>query len=140
MFSRNKNDNCTAKTSLSDNVSIFSHAMDVRRYVHDETCRADRGVVGANDVSTITPYPKPDEGQVQAARGAMITLENDLRGATRPLTACPLYGFQPQAGVTSSKELYKPVQHPVIRTDAMSDLRACGIVDYNPVVPRKAGR
>jgi hypothetical protein len=140
MFNRLKSDGCSTQTALSDNVSIFSHAMDVHRFVHGESCRGEQGVVGANDVSTITAYPRPDGGEVQTARGAMVTLENDLRGATRPLTSCPLYGYQPQAGVISSTELYKPVTHPVIRTDRMSDLPSCRLIDYQQRVPRNAGR
>lgn len=129
MFNRTKYDGCAARTAFEENVSLFSHTMDVSRFVHSAPCRHEAGLAAGNRVSTIGPQPTPST--TQEAWGDMVALENDLRGQTRPVTRCPEYDYRPQQGVITAREIYKPVVHPDIRTDALKDLPSCQMIDFS---------
>jgi hypothetical protein len=62
-----------------------------------------------------------------------VAVENDLRGQTRSVTRCPAYDYIPEKGKSTSRELYKPVVHPVIITDSMNHLEGCQMLGYHPV-------
>eukprot|EP00873_Tetraselmis_striata_P043811 jgi/Tetstr1/464075/TSEL_008880.t1 len=127
MFNRLRYDTCATKTELRDNVSIFSHTVDINRFTHSDPCQHDRGVVAGNTTSTVGAQPVPDA--VHTAWGEMIAVENDLRGQTRPVSRCPGYDYIPKKGVISSKTMYRNPQ-PDIRTDNKSDLASCQMIDY----------
>ena len=127
MFNRLRYDTCATKTELRDNVSIFSHAVDVNRFVHSDPCYHDKGVIAGNTTSTIGDQPAA--GTVHKAWGEMVALENDLRGQTRPTSRCPERDYLPKKGVISNNPLHGPKQ-PDIRTDRKRDLQACQMIDY----------
>jgi hypothetical protein len=138
MFNRVKYDTCATRTDFADQVSIFDHTMDVSRFVHCSPCRHEKGLIGGNAVSSIAGQPNAQN--VDLVRGSMVALENDLRGQTRPVTRCPAYDYAPRGGLVTSKELYKPVVHPVIDARRMQDMSSCQMIGYQPVpAPPKAG-
>ena len=137
MFNRVKYDTCSTRTEFADNVSVFDHTMDLGRFVHTAPCRNEKGLLGGNVASTIAAHP--NKQNVDEVRGDMVALENDLRGQNRPVTRCPAYDYAPRDGIVSSKELWKPVVHPVIDTNRMHDLDSCQMIGYKPVpAPPKA--
>lgn len=134
-------DRCTIETEMLQNTSWFGAHMDPNRFMHDKPCRHAFGITGANTgVSTVSPQPTPcsDFGQF---RGDLVALENDLRGQTRPSTRCPAFNYIPKNGKIASQELYKPVEHPVINTNAFADADTCQMVSYAPLpeLPIKPG-
>jgi hypothetical protein len=102
--------------------------MDVGRYVHSSPCEHQRGLVGGNDVSL--PGPLTGASDVTSTWSRMITLENDLRGQTRPVTRCPLYDYIPKRDVISSREIIKPVEHPVISLGSLESLPSCQMLEF----------
>jgi hypothetical protein len=111
--------------------------MDPSRFVHKDPCRDAFGIVGATSgVSAVAP-PQTPENDIDKIRGDLVELENDLRGQTRPATRCPRYDYIPKAGVVSSEELWKPVKHPVIRTDRPVHVDTCQVIDYAPKAPKR---
>ena len=131
-FNRLIYDACSVETELKQNTSFFDAHMDPSRFVHKEPCRHAFGIVGATSgVSAVAPPQTPDN-DIDRIRGDLVALENDLRGQTRPATRCPRYDYIPKAGVVSSEELWKPVKHPVIRTDRPVHVDTCQIIDYKP--------
>eukprot|EP00873_Tetraselmis_striata_P033696 jgi/Tetstr1/453960/TSEL_040879.t1 len=130
MFNRLRYDSCATKAEIRDNVSIFSHTVDINRFTHTDPCAHDRGLVAGNTTSTVGPQPQPDA--VHQAWGDMIALENDLRGQTRTATRCPSYDYIPKKGVVSSPSMYRPPQ-PDIGTASKDTLPACQMIDYRNV-------
>lgn len=130
MFNRLKYDKCATQTENLDNVSIFDHYMDVARFVNDAPCRHERGIVGGNSASTVAA--KVNSRNVNDVWGTQITVENDLRGQTRSQTRCPAYDFIPEKGRSTSREIYKPVVHPVIRTEPLNHLDGCQMLGNYP--------
>lgn len=128
MFSRLRYDTCAAKAEVRDNVSIFSHAVDVNRFIHSEPCYHQRGLVAGNTTSTVGEQPNPDN--VHTAWGEMVAVENDLRGQTRTASSCPSFKYLPQTGKISNKSEFRPPQ-PDISTDKKSNLSQCQILDYS---------
>jgi hypothetical protein len=128
MFNRLRYDACATKTELSDNVSIFSHTVDINRFAHTAPCFHEKGVIAGNTTSTVGSQPMPDV--IHKAWGEMIALENDLRGQTRTATKCPAYDYTPKQGVISSQAMYKPPQ-PDIAIDKKQDLASCQFIDYS---------
>ncbi|AUF82339.1 hypothetical protein TetV_247 [Tetraselmis virus 1] len=128
MFNRLKYDKCAAKSDLRDNVSIFSHTVDVNRFARDDTCRNVVGLTPTNGASTIGPYPNTHNHY--KAWGDMVNLENDLRGQTREDSLCPSYKYIPNANVISNKTKYKKEQKP-IDTTQKSNLPDCQMIDYD---------
>lgn len=127
MFNRLRYDTCATKAELRDNVSIFSHTVDINRFTHSDPCYNDRGVIAGNTTSTVGSQPVPET--VHQAWGEMIAVENDLRGQTRPVSNCPGYDYLPKKGTISSKTMYRPRQ-PDIQTDRKSALGSCQMIDY----------
>lgn len=131
-FNRLLYDSCTVETEMKQNTSFFDAHMDASRFVHTDPCRHSFGIVGAaSGVSAVAPAATPN-GDIPKVRGALVELENDLRGQTRPATRCPRYDYAPKVGEVSSEELWKPVKHPVIRTDRPFHVDTCQIIDYTP--------
>lgn len=94
MFNRLRYDSCATNTEFRDNVSIFSHTLDINRFSRSDPCQHDRGIPGGNTTSTVGGQPLP--GSVPQAWGDMIALENDLRGQTRPNSRCPALDYLPK--------------------------------------------
>lgn len=115
MFNRLRYDTCATKTDLKDNVSIFSHMVDVNRFVHSDPCYHDKGLVAGNTTSTVGDQPATNN--VHKAWGEMVALENDLRGQTRHNSRCP-------------KSNYLPNKKPDMRTVEKSNLQTCQMIDY----------
>ncbi len=120
-----RDDSCATKAEFRDNVSIFSHTVDVDRFVHSEPCAHRKGLAQTHSVSTVGPQPLP--GNVHKAWGDMIALENDLRGQTRHASRCPAYMYAPGAKETKNQFREAP---PPVRTDAMEHLGQCQMIDY----------
>jgi hypothetical protein len=93
--------------------------MDPIKYERPEKCRMELGIVGGTAVSHVS--------------GNMIDLENDLRGANRPVSSCPMYDHLPGNGqVIQRHEQYKPVIHEPIDT-TMKHLPSCQMISYGSV-------
>ena len=120
MFNRLRYDTCATKAELKDNVSIFSHAVDVNRFVHSDPCYHEKGIIAGNTTSSIGEQPV--KGTVHKAWADMVALENDLRGQTRPSSRCPKMDYLPKKGVVSG-------QTP-LSTERKRDLKTCQIIDY----------
>ena len=127
MFTGTRYDSCSTSTAYSDNTSIFSHILDVRRHAHTDPCQHQRGIPGGNNVATAGDLRSDTAG---AEWNKMIAVESDLRGQTRGLTKCPAYDYIPKRGVISSVEPVKPVTHPTIRTDSFTAPPACQMIQY----------
>lgn len=131
-FNRLLYDTCAVETEVRQNTSFFDAHMDPSRFVHSAPCRNSFGLVGAvSGVSTVAPVPTPT-APIGDIRGQMVALESDLRGQTRPTSKCPRYDYVPKAGLVSSDEIWKPVKHPVIRTDRPVHVDTCQMIDYAP--------
>lgn len=132
-FNRLSYDTCAVETELRQNTSFFDALMDVSRFVHSEPCRHQLGLVGATSgVSAVVGEATPC-ADIGSLRGELVALENDLRGQTRPVTRCPRYDFVPKAGEVSSSEVWKPVTHPVIRTDKPVHAGSCQMLRFDPL-------
>lgn len=122
MFNRLRYDTCATKSELMDNVSIFSHTLDVNRFVHNAPCMHDGGFTSGNTTSTVGAQPTTND--VSSAWGKMVELENDLRGQTRPASRCPAFDYSPKKGLISNAPLYGP-KVPDIKLDSFSHLPSC---------------
>nr|WRJ69775.1 hypothetical protein TetV2_00326 [Oceanusvirus sp.] len=127
MFSRLRYDTCASKAEFRDNVSIFSHTVDVDRFVHSEPCAHKVGLGQTNAASTVGPQPLP--GNIHQAWGQMIAVENDLRGQTRHTSRCPSYKYIPKGDVIQNKNLFRE-EAPPLQTDGKEHLGECQMLDY----------
>ena len=129
-FNRLIYDECAVKTELNQNTSFFDAHMDPHRFVHVEPCRHEKGLVGqTSGVSSIAP-PQTPLNDIDKIRGDLVALENDLRGQTRPTSKCPQYDYIPKKGEVSSKEIWKPVNHPKIKTDSPVHVDSCQMIKF----------
>lgn len=128
MFNRLKYDECASRSALKDNVSIFSHTVDINRFLNKDTCLHGLGIPTRNSVSTVGPQPAPDTHY--NAWSDMVALESDLRGQTRENTRCPSRKFVPSGDVIKSNNRYKPSQKPIDASNK-SHLKACQIIDHS---------
>ena len=111
-MNRLRYDECASAFALNMSTAPAAYVLDPVRYSHANTCRPALGIVGGSAVSLRTEN--------------LVDLENDLRGQTRPLTACPNYKYMPRAdGQLVSTEYIKPVHHPVLRADTVTHLPVC---------------
>lgn len=101
MFNRLKYDTCATKSDVRDNVSIFSHTVDVNRFVRADPMYAERGVLSGNTTSTVGNQPTP--GKVHEAWEKMVALENDLRGQTKTSSKCAAMKYIPEKGIARDK-------------------------------------
>jgi hypothetical protein len=136
MFSRLRYDSCASKAEVRDNVSIFSHTVDVNRFIHSSPCYHERGLLAGNTTSTVGQQPKPDN--VSNAWAEMVAVENDLRGQTRVASSCPTFSYLPKKGKISNKTEFKPAQAD-IDTSNKSNLSQCQMVDYRNLVDAYKG-
>jgi hypothetical protein len=137
MFSILRYDSCAAKAEVRDNVSIFSHTVDVNRFIHSSPCYHERGLLAGNTTSTVGEQPKPDN--VNNAWADMVALENDLRGQTRTASSCPSFSHRPNIDKITNKTEFKPSQ-PDIDIGNKSDLSQCQMVDYSNLVDAYKGQ
>lgn len=111
-MNRIKYDACEVNFSLHQSTAPLGYQLDPVRYENMNRCRPDVGVVGGTNVSHVADK--------------LVDIENDLRGQTRPLTACPNFKYVPRDdGLVVSKEYIKQVQHPVIDKNAVTHLPSC---------------
>lgn len=112
-------DSCAYQQSLTQSVAPLSYVLDPIKYDHCSKCRMELGIVGGTAVSHVA--------------GNLVSLENDLRGQTRPLTHCPGYEYMPNGkSYVQGKEYIKPVTHPKVDT-TMLHLPPCQMIKYGEV-------
>lgn len=113
-MNRIKYDECTKQFELHQSTAPLGYVLDPIRYEHERLCRAQFGLVGGTAVSHTSDN--------------LVSIENDLRGQTRPLTACPRYKYHPRRdGRMLSREYIKPVRHPVLDRNTTHHLPDCAM-------------
>ena len=95
MFSRQKDDRCSAIAEFTDNVSIFAHTLDPNRFVRENPCAPKHGTVGGNVTATVGQHPSGaiTEGDHGQAWAKQVDVESELKSLTRPTSKCPSHKF-----------------------------------------------
>lgn len=112
-------DACAYQQELNQSVSPLAYILDPVKYNNCNKCRMEVGIVAGTAVSHVA--------------GNLVDLENDLRGANRPVTHCPDYKYLPADKASlQGKEYIKPVNHPKVDT-SMLHLPPCQMINYGEV-------
>lgn len=80
--SRLRDDTCAYRRALKQSTDPLSYQLDPTKYINSRRCRMTLGIVGGNNVSTLT-------GE------ALVDTESELMNITRPASACPTMHYTP---------------------------------------------
>jgi len=114
-FNRMAYDDCKYRRELRQNVSIFSHIVEPRRFEHTDKCRHELGLVGGTTVSHV--------------KGSLVDLDSELRGQTRYVSKCGGNMYTPPPpGEPIRNDKTAPI------STAPEHLKSCQMIAY-PAVP-----
>jgi hypothetical protein len=105
--SRLKDDTCAYTRALKQSTDPLSYQLEPSKYINSRRCRHQLGLVGGNNVSTLT-------GE------ALVDTESELFNITRQASMCP------------SKQ-YVPGRDYAHTLDDKTHLQACQTINYKAV-------
>lgn len=117
-FTKLRYDTCIYNQKLNNGVSYLEYVLNPSKYVHDDECRIQLGIVGGNTASRI--------------RGNMVDLESNLFGIDRELSKCTSMQYNPNERI-SGKRLFKTTEYKPVDTQK-AHLKDCQMFGY-PKVP-----
>jgi hypothetical protein len=118
-LNRLKYDQCANVEAMRISAAPALYVMDSARFENENKCRHEFGLLGGANVSHIS--------------GNLVDLESDLRGITRPASACPdLKYSRPKTSVIQPKNYMKFADVPPIDTTPQH-LTSCQMIHYPPI-------
>lgn len=114
-------DACAYNQALTQSVAPLAYVLDSSRFVNNNRCRMELGIVGGTAVSHIN--------------GNLVELENELSGRTRQASECAAYKYNPtQNNFIQSKAPFKT--NMKIDT-TLKHLPPCQMIQYGavPIAP-----
>lgn len=120
-MNRNSYDACVYQQTLNQSVSPISYIMDTDKYVNNNKCRMELGIVGGTAVSHV--------------RGNMVDLESDLRGQSNKSSSCAKSRYVPSSVCGGEPSQIQPIPQP------SQHLSPCQMVNFGPVAraPKSCG-
>lgn len=79
---RLSDDTCAYRKAIRQSVDPLAYQLEPAKYIHGKRCRPVLGVVGGNNISTLT-------GE------ALVDTESELFNITRPASDCPDRKYMP---------------------------------------------
>ena len=80
--SRLKDDTCAYMRSVRQSTDPLSYQLEPAKYINSRRCRHTLGLLGGNNVSTLTSEP-------------LVDTESELFNITRPASTCPTMKYTP---------------------------------------------
>ena len=95
------------------------YLLEQSKFIHNNQCRAEFGIVGGNDVSQ--------------TKSSLVDIENDLKGITRTANKCVEYNYVPtQNNVLKPIKYIKTVDNPELDLNK-KHLNNCNFFDIQEV-------
>ncbi len=95
------------------------YLLEQSKFIHNNQCRAEFGIVGGNDVSQ--------------TKSSLVDIENDLKGITRTANKCVEYNYVPtQNNVLEPIKYIKTADNPELDLNK-KHLKNCNFFDMQEV-------